>query len=223
MYVSPSPTLCCHCMGFTESPTTYTGTFDLLVYTDAEAAVPRTWEESDPKYIQNSTEVRLRSFTTRVRPCLVVLARRHSQAHPQNCRFTRWTRWWHTRLMMMTMTSKLQRACMVPHCATIHGRGKGGACVAVVAMHTRSLLFSRTKNKRNQSALLTHGPRPSASPSTETWQQRKQRRCDVGVMKSYMGRLHHDGSRCLFGQLKPQIDCNVTPPITYNVCNCDFS
>ena len=41
-------------------------TFDLLVYTDADADVPKTWEESDPKYIQNSTEVRLRSFTTRV-------------------------------------------------------------------------------------------------------------------------------------------------------------
>lgn len=43
------------------------GTFDLLVYTDAEAEVPKTWEESDPKYISKSTEVRLRSFTTKVR------------------------------------------------------------------------------------------------------------------------------------------------------------
>ena len=41
-------------------------TFDLLVYTDAEAAVPTSWEESDPKYITNSEEVRLRSFTTQV-------------------------------------------------------------------------------------------------------------------------------------------------------------
>ena len=40
--------------------------FDLLVYTDAEAEVPRTWEESDPRYIANSNEVRLRSFTTKV-------------------------------------------------------------------------------------------------------------------------------------------------------------
>ena len=40
--------------------------FDLLVYTDKEAEVPRTWEESDPQYIVNSTEVRLRSFTTKV-------------------------------------------------------------------------------------------------------------------------------------------------------------
>lgn len=41
-------------------------TFDLLVYTDADAEVPRTWEESDPRYIQKSAEVRLRSFTTKV-------------------------------------------------------------------------------------------------------------------------------------------------------------
>eukprot|EP00753_Platysulcus_tardus_P006846 PLAT14631.1.p1 GENE.PLAT14631.1~~PLAT14631.1.p1 ORF type:complete len:212 (-),score=91.09 PLAT14631.1:141-776(-) len=40
--------------------------FDLLVYTDMEAEVPRAWEESDPRYISDSTEVRLRSFTTKV-------------------------------------------------------------------------------------------------------------------------------------------------------------
>eukprot|EP00164_Ancoracysta_twista_P005517 GFYU01007567.1.p1 GENE.GFYU01007567.1~~GFYU01007567.1.p1 ORF type:complete len:207 (+),score=64.52 GFYU01007567.1:34-654(+) len=42
-------------------------TFDLLVYTDADVHVPQAWEESDPKYIaKNSTEVKLRSFTTTV-------------------------------------------------------------------------------------------------------------------------------------------------------------
>jgi mitotic spindle assembly checkpoint protein MAD2 len=41
-------------------------TFDLLVYTDNEATVPTAWEESDPRYIANSTEVRLRSFSTKV-------------------------------------------------------------------------------------------------------------------------------------------------------------
>jgi mitotic spindle assembly checkpoint protein MAD2 len=41
-------------------------TFDLLVYTSREAQVPQAWEESDPKYISDATEVRLRSFTTRV-------------------------------------------------------------------------------------------------------------------------------------------------------------
>eukprot|EP01114_Cavostelium_apophysatum_P022627 TRINITY_DN8250_c0_g1_i1.p1 TRINITY_DN8250_c0_g1~~TRINITY_DN8250_c0_g1_i1.p1 ORF type:complete len:201 (+),score=35.65 TRINITY_DN8250_c0_g1_i1:157-759(+) len=41
-------------------------TFDLLVYTDADVAVPQAWEESDPKYIADSQEVRLRSFTTTV-------------------------------------------------------------------------------------------------------------------------------------------------------------
>jgi len=41
-------------------------TFDLLVYCDNEAAVPGAWEESDPRYIAQSTEVKLRSFTTKV-------------------------------------------------------------------------------------------------------------------------------------------------------------
>lgn len=41
-------------------------TFDMLVYANKEAEVPRSWEESDPKYIANSAEVRLRSFTTKV-------------------------------------------------------------------------------------------------------------------------------------------------------------
>lgn len=43
-----------------------TGSFDLLVYTKADCAVPAAWEESDPKYIAKSNEVRLRSFTTKV-------------------------------------------------------------------------------------------------------------------------------------------------------------
>ena len=38
--------------------------FDLLVYTGQEANVPTAWEESDPRYISKSSEVRLRSFTT---------------------------------------------------------------------------------------------------------------------------------------------------------------
>lgn len=41
-------------------------TFDLLVYTGKETQVPNAWEESDPKYISNSEQVRLRSFTTKV-------------------------------------------------------------------------------------------------------------------------------------------------------------
>lgn len=41
-------------------------TFDLLVYTDNNIDVPQTWEESDPKYINNQQEVRLRSFSTKV-------------------------------------------------------------------------------------------------------------------------------------------------------------
>mmetsp|Transcript_9325 Transcript_9325/g.25321 ORF Transcript_9325/g.25321 Transcript_9325/m.25321 type:complete len:153 (-) Transcript_9325:1712-2170(-) len=40
--------------------------FDLLVYTDKDAVVPTKWEDSDPCYIMNSQEVKLRSFTTSV-------------------------------------------------------------------------------------------------------------------------------------------------------------
>ena len=47
-------------------PASLPGTFDLLVYAKKECEVPTTWEESDAKYIQNSSEVRLRSFTTKV-------------------------------------------------------------------------------------------------------------------------------------------------------------
>lgn len=41
-------------------------TFDLLVYTDKEVEAPEKWADSDPCYILNSTEVKLRSFTTSV-------------------------------------------------------------------------------------------------------------------------------------------------------------
>eukprot|EP00824_Muranothrix_gubernata_P008884 TRINITY_DN21459_c0_g1_i1.p1 TRINITY_DN21459_c0_g1~~TRINITY_DN21459_c0_g1_i1.p1 ORF type:complete len:218 (-),score=49.33 TRINITY_DN21459_c0_g1_i1:48-680(-) len=41
-------------------------TFDLLVYADADAAVPQEWEESDPRYITKSKDVRLRSFSTHI-------------------------------------------------------------------------------------------------------------------------------------------------------------
>lgn len=38
--------------------------FDLLIYTRKTAVVPKKWEDSDPRYIMNSQEVKLRSFTT---------------------------------------------------------------------------------------------------------------------------------------------------------------
>mmetsp|Transcript_28761 Transcript_28761/g.32893 ORF Transcript_28761/g.32893 Transcript_28761/m.32893 type:complete len:205 (+) Transcript_28761:26-640(+) len=41
-------------------------TFDLLVYTDVESRVPTEWVESDPKYMSNAQEVKLRSFTTKI-------------------------------------------------------------------------------------------------------------------------------------------------------------
>ena len=41
-------------------------TFDLLVYTDKDIAVPKKWADSDPCYIDDSAQVKLRSFTTSV-------------------------------------------------------------------------------------------------------------------------------------------------------------
>jgi len=41
--------------------------FDLLIYTNKNAVVPQKWLDSDPRYIMNSQEVKLRSFTTSVR------------------------------------------------------------------------------------------------------------------------------------------------------------
>ena len=41
-------------------------TFDLLVYTDMDVAAPEKWADSDPCFILNSAEVKLRSFTTTV-------------------------------------------------------------------------------------------------------------------------------------------------------------
>ncbi|KAG5187224.1 DNA-binding protein [Tribonema minus] len=40
--------------------------FDLLVYTNKSATVPIQWEESDPRYIADSSQVKLRSFSTKV-------------------------------------------------------------------------------------------------------------------------------------------------------------
>jgi mitotic spindle assembly checkpoint protein MAD2 len=39
-------------------------TFDLLVYTPKDANVPNTWEDSDPRFIPDSADVELRSFST---------------------------------------------------------------------------------------------------------------------------------------------------------------
>ena len=38
----------------------------LQVYTSNECEVPSQWEESDPRYITNAAEVKLRSFSTKV-------------------------------------------------------------------------------------------------------------------------------------------------------------
>ena len=44
--------------------------FDLLIYTNKTAVVPKKWADSDPCYIMNSQEVKLRSFTTSVSPLI---------------------------------------------------------------------------------------------------------------------------------------------------------
>eukprot|EP00003_Mantamonas_plastica_P028723 TRINITY_DN6650_c0_g2_i2.p1 TRINITY_DN6650_c0_g2~~TRINITY_DN6650_c0_g2_i2.p1 ORF type:complete len:190 (-),score=73.06 TRINITY_DN6650_c0_g2_i2:28-597(-) len=41
-------------------------TFDVLIYADKEMEVPMKWEESDAKIIENSQQVKLRSFDTGV-------------------------------------------------------------------------------------------------------------------------------------------------------------
>merc|ERR1712107_831593 len=40
--------------------------FDILIYTHRDTTVPQEWGESDPCYIANSEEVKLRSFSTAV-------------------------------------------------------------------------------------------------------------------------------------------------------------
>merc|ERR1712083_567892 len=40
--------------------------FDILIYTHSDTDVPSQWGESDPCYIINSEEVKLRSFSTSV-------------------------------------------------------------------------------------------------------------------------------------------------------------
>lgn len=40
--------------------------FDILIYTHSDTEVPSQWGESDPCYITNSEEVKLRSFSTAV-------------------------------------------------------------------------------------------------------------------------------------------------------------
>jgi mitotic spindle assembly checkpoint protein MAD2 len=42
------------------------GVFDVLVYTDRDLEVPEEWGESNAHFIENSEEVRLRSFNTRI-------------------------------------------------------------------------------------------------------------------------------------------------------------
>lgn len=54
-------------------------TFDLLVYTNIDSEVPSQWEQSDPRYIANSEEVRLRSFTTKVHRVNAAVAYRNAE------------------------------------------------------------------------------------------------------------------------------------------------
>uniref|UniRef100_A0A8C6LCN6 Mitotic spindle assembly checkpoint protein MAD2A n=1 Tax=Nothobranchius furzeri TaxID=105023 RepID=A0A8C6LCN6_NOTFU len=56
--------------------------FDLLVYTDKDLVVPEKWEESGPQIIDQSEEVRLRSFTTSIHKVLS-LNLKHSSLYEQ--------------------------------------------------------------------------------------------------------------------------------------------
>ena len=60
--------------------------FDLLVYTDDDVEVPKAWEESDPKVIQNSDEVSpAQHADTRAR----LRTRQQSASHARRSRLTR--------------------------------------------------------------------------------------------------------------------------------------
>ena len=59
--------------------------FDLLVYTNKEAVVPTKWEDSDPCYIMNSQEVKLRSFTTSVRTAQIAKTLFLALAYEKKC------------------------------------------------------------------------------------------------------------------------------------------
>src|SRR6056297_2597732 len=54
--------------------------FDLLVYTDKDVLVPATWEDSDPRLIQQAEEVRLRSVNTKVHKVDTMVAYRMEPA-----------------------------------------------------------------------------------------------------------------------------------------------
>ncbi|KAH7476365.1 hypothetical protein PRIC1_000372 [Phytophthora ramorum] len=54
--------------------------FDLLVYTSKNSEVPALWEESDPRYIKDSAEVRLRSFSTKVHKVDAMVAYKNPEA-----------------------------------------------------------------------------------------------------------------------------------------------
>jgi mitotic spindle assembly checkpoint protein MAD2 len=54
-------------------------TFDLLVYTDKDIHIPQKWADSDPCYILNSAEVKLRSFTTTVHQVDSMVAYREAE------------------------------------------------------------------------------------------------------------------------------------------------
>ncbi|VDP23037.1 unnamed protein product [Echinostoma caproni] len=41
-------------------------TFELLIYTDRNTPIPEGWDESGPQFINNSAEIKMRSFSTTV-------------------------------------------------------------------------------------------------------------------------------------------------------------
>lgn len=79
-----------------------TGTIDLLAYTDKENEVPLGWEESDPRYIANAADVKLRAFSTKAR------RRREGQGWGEgSCRL-------HTSVVAATLAAAAQRKAPCP-------------------------------------------------------------------------------------------------------------
>lgn len=70
--------------------------FDLLVYADHEATVPVSWEDSDPCYISNSEDVKLRSFSTQVSLSFKTVY--HLLISFQYCRYTKSICRYHSKL-----------------------------------------------------------------------------------------------------------------------------
>lgn len=126
--------------------------FDLLVYTDKNSEVPAMWEESDPRFIKDSAEVRLRSFSTKVGVgahtyprklnCTVILMQ-NPPPRAAACRSTRLTPWSRTRTPKPTTSN-----CVYGVAAGAHLKGRN---LAVTVAYCILLFFSKRDNTASMS------------------------------------------------------------------------